>query len=76
MSSCGHVDWQPAMWQRALSASAGLTRYPWAIGLMGLRTNPGPQALRHHNAVIGSFRARGVSNAGAANAFSVLDSYT
>ncbi|MGW0594085.1 TetR/AcrR family transcriptional regulator C-terminal domain-containing protein [Streptosporangium sp. NPDC002607] len=42
---------------------------------MDSRTNPGHATLRHHNAAIGCLRAGGFSIAGAAHAFSVLDSY-
>lgn len=69
------VDWRSAMRQRALSAREALTRHPWAIGLMDSRTSPGPETLRHHDAVIGSLRAGGFSIAGTVHAFSVLDSY-
>jgi len=68
-------DWRSAMRGRASSAREVLTRHPWAIGLMDSRTNPGPETLRHHDAVIGSLRAGGFSIAGAAHAFSLLDSY-
>jgi len=68
-------DWRSAMRQRASSAREVLTRHPWAIGLMDSRTHPGRETLRHHDAVIGSLRAGGFSVAGAAHAFSLLDSY-
>ncbi len=54
---------------------AALIRHPWAIRLMDSRTNPGPATLRQHNAAIGCLRSGGFSIAGAAHAFSVLDSY-
>lgn len=69
------VDWRIAMRQRATSMRQALIRHPWAIGLMDSRTNPGRATLRHHNAVIGCLRSGGFSIAGAAHAFSVLDSY-
>jgi AcrR family transcriptional regulator len=69
------ADWRAAMRQRAVSMRDALTRHPWAISLMDSRTNPGYATLRHHNAVIGSLRSAGFSIAGAAHAFSVLDSY-
>lgn len=68
-------DWQGAMRQRAVSMRGVLIRHPWAIGLMDSRTNPGYATLRHHNAVIGCLRSGGFAVAGAAHAFSVLDSY-
>jgi AcrR family transcriptional regulator len=69
------ADWQAAMRQRAASMRAALIRHPWAISLMDSRKNPGHATLRHHNAVIGSLRSAGFSIAGAAHAFSLLDSY-
>jgi AcrR family transcriptional regulator len=68
-------DWRSAMRGRAISAREALVRHPWAIGLMDSRTNPGLETLRHHDAVIGCLRAGGFTIAGAAHAFSVLDSY-
>lgn len=69
------VDWRTAMRQRADSMRSTLIRHPWATRLMDSRTNPGPATLHHHNAVLGSLRSGGFSIAGAAHAFSVLDSY-
>lgn len=67
--------WRDAMRGRAVSMRAALTRHPWAIRLMDSRANPGLATLRHHNAAIGCLRKGGFSIAGAAHAFSVLDSY-
>lgn len=69
------ADWRTAMRQRAVSMRGALIRHPWAIRLMDSRTNPGPATLRQHNAAIGCLRSGGFSIAGAAHAFSVLDSY-
>ncbi len=52
-----------------------LTRHPWAVGLLESRSNPGSATLRHHDAVLGCLRSGGFSVAGAAHAFSALDSY-
>jgi len=70
------ADWKTAMRQRAVSARQALSRHSWAIGLMESRTSPGPETLRHHDAVLGSLRKAGFSIEMAAHAFSVLDSYT
>jgi len=69
------ADWKTAMRQRAISAREVLSVHPWAIGLMESRTNPGPENLRHHDAVIGSLRQAGFSIEMAAHAYSLLDSY-
>jgi AcrR family transcriptional regulator len=71
----GGDDWKLAMRERAISARQVLARHRWAIGLMESRSSPGPATLRHHDAVIGSFRQAGFSVAMAAHAFSALDSY-
>jgi AcrR family transcriptional regulator len=68
-------DWKPAMRRRAISARAVLARHRWAIGLMESRRAPGPETLRHHDAVLGTLRRSGFSVRLAAHAFSVLDSY-
>lgn len=68
-------DWKAELRRRSVSARAVLARHPWAVGLLESRTNPGPATLRHHDAVIGTMRTAGFSVAGAAHAFSVLDSY-
>ena len=69
------ADWKTAMRQRAAAARAALARHPWAIGLLGSRSRPGPATLRHHDSVLGTLRAAGFSLAMAAHAYAVLDSY-
>jgi AcrR family transcriptional regulator len=68
-------DWRETMRRRALSLRAALSRHPWSVGLMESRRRPGPSNLRHHDAVIGTLLAGGFSMAGAAHAYSLLDSY-
>jgi AcrR family transcriptional regulator len=68
-------DWRTAMRDRAIAVHDALLRHRWAIGLMESRRNPGPANLRHHDAVIGSLLAGGFDMAGAAHAYSALDSY-
>lgn len=70
-----NAEWRHAMHDRAVSTRAVLIRHRWAIGLMDSRRDPGLATLRHHDAVIGALRAGGFSIAGAAHAFSALDSY-
>jgi hypothetical protein len=69
------VDWQTGMRRRAASMRAALRRHPWATGLMDSRLNAGPATLRHHDAVLGCLRRGGFTVAGAAHAFSLIDSY-
>jgi AcrR family transcriptional regulator len=68
-------DWRSALRDRALSARAVLLRHSWALGMLDSRAAPGPATLRHHDAVIGVLRGGGFDLAGAASAFSLLDSY-
>ena len=69
------ADWRSAMRQRAVSARDVLRRHPWAIGLMGSRTSPGPANLRHHEAVTACLRRAGFSVVMATHANWLLDSY-
>jgi AcrR family transcriptional regulator len=69
------TDWKTAMRGRAISARRVLARHSWAIPLMESRTNPGPETLRQHDAVIGSLRRAGFSIEMTAHAFSLIDSY-
>lgn len=67
--------WRDETARRANSARAVLRRHPWATPLLQSRIKPGPAALRHHNAVIGSLREAGFSLEQTAHAFATIDSY-
>jgi AcrR family transcriptional regulator len=67
--------WAAEMRLRADSARAALTRHRWAVGLMDSRSTPGPESLRHHDAVLGCLRAGGFSVPMAAHAFALLDAH-
>lgn len=69
------LAWQPAMRQRCCSARGVLARHRWAAPLMESRTNPGPETLGHHDAVLGCLRGGGLSLAMTAHAYALLDSY-
>lgn len=69
------LDWPTAMRRRGVSLREALLRHRWALGLMDSRSTPAPFTMRHHDAVIGCLRAGGFSIAGAAHAFSAIDSY-
>ncbi|WP_426513040.1 TetR/AcrR family transcriptional regulator [Dactylosporangium sp. McL0621] len=71
----GGQDWKTAMRQRAISARRVLSRHGWAIAFMESRSSPGPETLRHHDAVIGCLRDAGFSIELTAHAFWILDSY-
>jgi AcrR family transcriptional regulator len=68
-------DWKSALRKRSVSFRDALSRHPWAIGVKGSGTNPGPATLRHHDRVIATLRNAGFTIAMAAHAFSALDSY-
>lgn len=70
-----HADWQSAMRRRAVSTRQVLARHPWANGLMGSRTSPGPANLRHHEAVTACLRKAGFPVLMATHANWLLDSY-
>ena len=67
--------WRAEMEARARSARTVLAAHPWGLGLLESRRSPGPETLRHHDAVLGCLRSAGFSVALAAHAFSVLDAY-
>ena len=69
------LDWQPAIRHRCISARAALKRHPWAAPLMESRTNPGPETLGHHDAVLGCLFAAGLPIELTAHAYALLDSY-
>ncbi len=63
------------MRRRAQSARAVLKAHPWALALLETRSSPGPATLQHHDAVLGTLRAGGLSLARTATAAAVLDAY-
>lgn len=67
--------WKEPMRQRGVDVRNALSRHRWAIGLMESRTSPGPETLRHHDAVLGCLFAAGFSMQLAAHAYAALDSY-
>ncbi|MCL3861553.1 TetR/AcrR family transcriptional regulator [Actinotalea sp. K2] len=68
-------DWTTAMRHRAAAIRTALVRHPWAIAVMQSRTAPGPQTLKHLDALLGSCRRAGFSVPMAAHAASLIDSY-
>lgn len=69
-------DWRAEMRRRAHSARTVLGRHRWAIGLLESRPTPGPAALQHHDAVLGTLRAAGFSREMTAHAYSLIDSFS
>lgn len=67
--------WRQAMADRSSSARDVLSLHPWALGLLESRSSPGPEILRHHDAVLGCLRHHGFPVRLAAHAYSAIDSY-
>ncbi|MFV0524676.1 MAG: TetR/AcrR family transcriptional regulator [Acidimicrobiales bacterium] len=67
--------WREAIGIRCHSARAVLARHPWATPLLDSRTSPGPETVRHHNAVLGCFRRAGFSLPLTAHAYALIDSH-
>ena len=67
--------WRTALRLRTSSVREVLGRHRWAIGLLESRRNAGPATLQHHDAMLGIMRRGGFTVAGAAHAYSLLDSY-
>jgi AcrR family transcriptional regulator len=68
-------DWRETMRRRAISTREALSRHRWAVGLMESRSNPGPENLRVHDAVLGCLRGAGFSMEMTVHASSVQDAY-
>ena len=68
-------DWTEQMRARSSSAREAMKRHRWAIGLMDSRRTPGPETLRHHDAVLGCLRAAGFSLELVGHAAALLDAH-
>ncbi|HYN28698.1 MAG TPA: DUF429 domain-containing protein [Dermatophilaceae bacterium] len=68
-------DWRRELRARSESGRQVLRRHRWAVGLMDSRRTPGPETLRHHDAVLGALRAAGFSLPGTATAAALLDAH-
>ena len=68
-------DWRAELRARSISGRAVLLRHPWAVGMMDSRRTPGPENLRHHDAVLGCLAAQGFSLRAAGTAFALLDAH-
>ena len=71
----GRTDWRAEVRERSVSMRAALNRHPWALALMESRTLPGPATLRHHDAMLGTLRAGGLSLPLTAHAYAVVDAF-
>ena len=71
----GEGEWKSNLRKWASSVRDALARHRWAIGLMESRTQPGPENLRHHDAVLAALREAGFSVRTAVHVYSLLNSY-
>lgn len=69
------LSWREAVRARCESAREVLTRHPWSVPLLESRRSPGPETLRHHNAMLECLIEGGLSIPLTAHAYAVLDSY-
>lgn len=67
--------WRVPIRAWAMSKRAVLLRHRWALGVLESRMNPGAATLRQHDAVLGAFRAGGLTVAQSGHAFACVDSY-
>ncbi len=65
--------WREELRQRSVGARQALLRHRWAVGLMDSRRSPGPETLRHHEAVLACLRGNGFSLAATGHAVALLD---
>ncbi len=68
-------DWRAELRARSVSGRQVLLRHRWAVGLMDSRRSPGPESIRHHDAVLGCLAAQGFPLVAAGTAFALLDSH-
>lgn len=71
----GDDGWRAALRTNADSTRAALARHPWAIEIIESRLTPGPENLRHRDALLGAMRAAGFSATDATHAINLLDSF-
>ncbi len=69
------ADWRAELRARSVSGRAVLLRHRWAVGLMDSRRTPGPESLRHHDAVLGCLLSQGFSLTQTGTAFALLDAH-
>ncbi|AVG23237.1 TetR family transcriptional regulator [Pontimonas salivibrio] len=54
------LGWKEAITQRAQSFRLALTRHPWALPIIESQTQPGPNILDHHEAVLSAWMRSGL----------------
>ncbi len=69
------ADWRAELRARSVSGRQVLLRHRWAVGLMDSRRSPGPESIRHHDAVLGCLAVQGFSLVASGTAFALLDAH-
>lgn len=67
--------WRPELRRRSVVGREVLLRHRWAIGLMDASRTPGPEAVAHHDAVLGCLRGAGFSLAATGHTFALVDAH-
>ncbi|WP_084130694.1 TetR/AcrR family transcriptional regulator [Demequina sp. NBRC 110055] len=69
------LEWRDAIRTRCRSARTVLVRHSWAVPLLESRRSPGPQLLRHHEAMLATLDRGGLPLSLMAHGYAILDSY-
>lgn len=69
------LPWREAIIRRCQSTREVLVRHPWSVPLLETRTSPGPELLRHHEAMLATLDRGGLPLPIMAHAYAILDSY-
>ncbi|MGG5259858.1 DUF429 domain-containing protein [Phycicoccus avicenniae] len=69
------APWRAELRRRSVTAREALLRHRWAVGLMDSRRSPGPEAVAHHDAVLGCARTAGFSLAATGHLFALVDAH-
>ncbi|WP_307835777.1 DUF429 domain-containing protein [Phycicoccus sonneratiae] len=67
--------WREELRRRSVVGREVLLRHRWAVGLMDARRSPGPEAVGHHDAVLGCLRRAGFSLAATGHVFALVDAH-
>lgn len=69
------LEWREAIVRRCRSTREVLVRHPWSVPLLESRTTPGPELLRHHEAMLATLDRGGLPLPLMAHAYAILDSF-
>ncbi len=69
------LEWREAIRMRCRSAREVLVRHPWSVPLLESRRSPGPELLRHHEAMLATLDRGGLPLPLMAHGYAILDSY-